>query len=252
MEAPGVLHFCAKAFCVCCNSAASQHFHWHYPSQSARGKPEVAESTVEHTRRPLSTMMPTNKSIQTFELDVNLSAKTKAETLKFLAVLLKNLMEKGDDPKYRQVRLSNPKIHRLAAHPSILSYLQQAGHFAQVFEDGETFLRCTTVPNATQLQTALAEVEAAKVRVELSMGGLDESSYNTGLLSEKQKARQLREEAEKASKAADKRARMDTVSQIAADKHVRENDPNWKPSVSAAAAKAGDAMMTFRDKYGES
>jgi hypothetical protein len=197
-------------------------------------------------------MLPSNKSIQTYELDVNVSAKTKAETLKFLAVILKNLMEKGaDDPKYRQVRLSNPKIHRLTTHASILSYLQQVGNFARVHEDGEALLRCAVVPNATQLKTALAEVEAAKNRVEIMIGGLDNASSN-GPLSEKQKARILREEAEEAQKAADKRARMNTVAQIAADKHVRENDPNWKPSVAAAAAKAGDSMQTFRDKFGES
>lgn len=195
-------------------------------------------------------MLPTNKYIQTFELDVNLSAKSKSESLKFLGVILKNLLEKGSDPKYRQVRLSNPKIQRLTSHTSVLSYLIQAGNFTKVQEDGETFLRCPTLPNASLLQNCLAEIEGAKNRVDASIGGL-EQSYS-GPLSEKQKARMLREEAEQAQKEADKKARLDTVAKIAADKHVRENDPNWKPSVSAAAAKAGDSMSTFRDKYGES
>ena len=125
-----------------------------------------------------------------------------------------------------------------------------SGNFTKVQEDGESFLQCTTVPAASVLQSCLVEVEAAKNRVDASIGGLEK--VYTGSLSEKQKARILREEAEEAQKVADKKARLNTVAQIAADKHVRENDPNWKPSVSAAAAKAGDSMSTFRDKYGES
>lgn len=46
-------------------------------------------------------------------------------------------------------------------------------------------------------------------------------------------------------------SRKRTVAQIKADKHVRENDPNWKPATSAAASKSGEAMTTFRDKFGE-
>jgi len=38
---------------------------------------------------------------------------------------------------------------------------------------------------------------------------------------------------------------------IKQDKYVRENDPNWKSGVSAACAKSGTGISTFRDKYGE-
>ena len=70
-------------------------------------------------------------------------------------------------------------------------------------------------------------------------------------MSEKQKARLLREEQLRKEKEQAKESRKRTAAQIKADKHVRQNDPNWKPSVNAAAAKAGTSLQTFRDKYGE-
>ena len=73
----------------------------------------------------------------------------------------------------------------------------------------------------------------------------------TGKMTEKQKARLLMEEKLALQKLQDDQARKRTIQQIQNDKHVRQNDPNWKPSVSAAAAKSGDTMSTFRDKFGE-
>jgi hypothetical protein len=70
-------------------------------------------------------------------------------------------------------------------------------------------------------------------------------------LTEKQKARLLLEQKELHDKEEARLARKRTSAQIKADKHVRENDPNWKPSVNAAAAKTGSTISTFRDRFGE-
>lgn len=197
----------------------------------------------------------TNTSLLTFEHDVNVSAARKSEVLKFLAVILKNLL-KSDDPKYRQLRLNNAKIERMTAHAAVMSYLQQVLGFQSVLEDGESFLRIVNqVPSETALQSALQDVAAAQERVESLLPKTISNSSSTAslpeMLTEKQKARKLAEEAEAAEKEAARTARKRTVAQIQADKHVRENDSNWKPSVSAAAAKSGDTMTTFRDKFGE-
>jgi len=195
------------------------------------------------------TVFNSSNALATFEHDVNLSAATKRECLKFLSVILKNLGK--DDPKYRVLRLSNAKIQRLTTtHPAVMSYLQSIG-FATVQEDGESVLRCATPP--ANLGSELAQVTAAYDRVAPAAATVSHSSSAASLpeLSEKQKARKLKEEKEAMEKEASKLARKRTREQIKADKHVRENDPNWKPTVSAAAAKSGDSMSTFRDKFGE-
>jgi len=190
-----------------------------------------------------------NNALSTFEHDVNVSASTKRECLKFLTVILKNLGK--DEPKYRQLKLSNAKVQRLtSAHPAIMSYLQSLG-FSTVQEDGESLLRCAQPP--ANLESELSHVSAALDRV-APAAVISHSSSAASLpdmQSEKQKARKLKEEKEELEKEAARVARKRTVNQIKADKHVRENDPNWKPSVSAAAAKSGDSMSTFRDKFGE-
>jgi PUB domain len=183
--------------------------------------------------------------LSTFEHDVNLSAATKHECLKFLATILKNLSK--DDPKYRQLRLGNAKIQRITStHPSIMSYLQMLG-FATVQEDGETLLRCAVPP--ANLASELGHVTAACERVAPAI--ISHSNSAASLTTEKQKARTLAEQKEAEEKEAARVARKRTVQQIKADQFVRQNDPNWKPSVSAAAAKSGDSMTTFRDKFGE-
>lgn len=197
------------------------------------------------------TVSSTSNALSTFEHDVNVSASTKRECLKFLSVILKNLSNK-DEPKYRQLRLSNAKIRRLTtAHPAIMSYLQGLG-FATVEEDGESLLRCTQPPATleAELRAVAAALERAAPAAAAVIGNPG-SAASLPELSEKQRARKLREEREAAEKEAARAARKRTQAQIRADKHARENDPNWKPSVSAAAAKAGDSMSTFRDKFGE-
>ena len=73
----------------------------------------------------------------------------------------------------------------------------------------------------------------------------------TEKLSEKQIARRELEEKKRREREADKVHRKQTRAQIAADKLVRETDPNWKPAVSAAADKTGTGLQSFRDRHGE-
>jgi hypothetical protein len=74
---------------------------------------------------------------------------------------------------------------------------------------------------------------------------------STERLSEKQKARILLEQKEQLKKEEARRHRAKTSALIKQDKYVRQNDPNWKSGVSAAAAKSGDGIATFRDRHGD-
>jgi hypothetical protein len=138
-------------------------------------------------------------------------------------------------------------------HAAVMSYLQQLVGFDMVHENGESLLRILyRVPSEMSLQSALQEVTSSQERVESLIPKTVSNSSSAAslpeMLTEKQKARKLAEEAAAADKDAARTARKRTVEQIKTDKHVRENDPNWKPSVSAAAAKSGDAMTTFHKK----
>lgn len=218
-----------------------------------------------------------NDPLVRLEHDVNVSNATKTEVFQFLSIVIKNLIEKShDDEKYRQLRLNNPKIQRLTSmHPSVMEFLTQTIGFRSVVIANEPYLQYH--PNnhnnnnnntmtmesleswRSQILSTLERVRPAIISHSSSSSSLGggsttkEPTTATALLSEKQKARRLLEQKLLQEKEAEKMARKRTVSQIAADKHVRENDPNWKPSVAAAAAKAGEnAISTFRDKYGES
>jgi PUB domain len=213
--------------------------------------------------------------IQTFENDVNLSPNTKKEVLKFLSIVIGNLVEKPEEPKYRQLRLQNAKIQRYTTHAPIWAYLQQVLGFEKVNETNaegasESLLRIvdlSSAPSHSMLREELQIVSTVLKRVDSLMNSpfvhskvIDNSSSTSSLqtdesintkLTEKQKARKLIEERETLQKVKDEQARKRTIQQLQNDKHVRANDPNWKPSVSAAAAKSGESMSTFRDKFGE-
>jgi hypothetical protein len=69
--------------------------------------------------------------------------------------------------------------------------------------------------------------------------------------SEKQKARVLLEEKRRKEKEEARKQRAKNVALLKQDKHVRKHDENWKSGVSAAMAKSGDGIVTFRDRHGE-
>ena len=205
----------------------------------------------------LNTSNSLSSPLSLLEHDVNLSASTKADFLRFISVILKNLGK--DDPKYRQLRhTTNSKIQKNTSYPAVLSYLRTIGFVETFAADDESVLKCSAVPS--NLAALRREVSAAQERIAaLQPAVISHSSSTASLvdneatnLSERQKARKLAEENEAQQKLQAKAARKRTVDQIKADKWTRQNDPNWKPSVSAAAAKSGDSMQTFREKFGES
>jgi ElaB/YqjD/DUF883 family membrane-anchored ribosome-binding protein len=177
--------------------------------------------------------------------------------LKLLKIILKNLADpsKFDDPKFRQLKLDNDKIRtKIAVYPAVISYLTALG-FQQTTSDENTpvlkipadvvvdtakmhhgFTQCT---KSMELLSPLSSSQAANKRP------------NGEQLSEKQKARRLLEEKQRLEREEAKRVREQNVAMIKQDKYVRENDPNWTSKPSAACAKTGSSISTFRDRHGE-
>mmetsp|Transcript_29364 Transcript_29364/g.41087 ORF Transcript_29364/g.41087 Transcript_29364/m.41087 type:complete len:247 (-) Transcript_29364:54-794(-) len=227
--------------------------------------------------------------LQNLVICTNMSIQEKIDCFKVLKVVVKNLADpvKANDTtmKYRQLRLSNPKIHQtVGRHGEAMAYLQAIGFVITQDEtttkEKESLLKLKdSIVNVALFQTSLQEVTTALEMVDSSSSNNTTTNTNKRSLSrcsssnsstyssssnneekkssyeprmtEKQKARLLLEQKEKEEKQKAKQLRKQTSAQIKMDKHVRLNDPNWKPSVAAAAAKAGDSMSTFRDKYGE-
>eukprot|EP00536_Pseudo-nitzschia_multiseries_P011406 jgi/Psemu1/289663/fgenesh1_pg.386_\ len=164
--------------------------------------------------------------------DTSISQAQKNDCLKTLGIVLKNLIDpakggaSGDAGlKYRTLKLDNPKIRaRLFCSSS-----QIEGCVRDLLTDA-SLVGMSETPTA----------EGNRVTLQLEQR-----------LSEKQKARRLREEKERLEKEQDKLHRQKTRAQIRADKHVRLHDENWKPTVSAAADKSGTGLQTFRDRHGE-
>jgi len=228
--------------------------------------------------------------LQNLVICTNMSIQEKIDCFKVLKVVVKNLADpvKANDTtmKYRQLRLSNPKIHQtVGRHGEAMAYLQAIGFVITQDEtttkEKESLLKLKdSIVNVALFQTSLQEVTTALEMVDSSSSNnntttntnkrslsrcssSNSSTYSSSSnheekkssyeprITEKQKARLLLEQKEKEEKQKAKQLRKQTSAQIKMDKHVRLNDPNWKPSVAAAAAKAGDSMSTFRDKYGE-
>ena len=186
-----------------------------------------------------------------------------------MKLIIKNLADpvKLQDAKYRQVKLSNPKIQEnLVPFVSALAYLKAIG-FAEATQDDIQILRVEK-PDVALMEASLQEVTNAldmvapntsrsatstikKARVEEEEKKSDDPPPREERLSEKQKARKLLEEKEKKEKEIARKERAKTRALIKQDKYVRENDPNWKSGVSAAMAKSGSGIETFRGRHGE-
>lgn len=187
--------------------------------------------------------------------------------------MTKNLSDptKSSDPKYRQLKLDNEKVKSkiLTCHAAVP--LLVALGFADLSEDGVEVLRIDEsnvnhaalgsifneiVSTLTQLD-GVANNQNKKPKLNKANSSLSTSSTTSaGMIpgekvSEKQKARMLLEEKERADKEAAKAHRKKNVALLKVDKHVRQNDENWTSAPSAACAKTGNSISTFRDKYGE-
>lgn len=176
--------------------------------------------------------------------------------LKLLKVVLKNLADpaKAQDPKYRQLKLDNEKIRaKLVVYPQAMNYLRALGFVESKDETGAPIIRIETV-DSNAMDASFQEVAQALDLIappvsnkKAKIVGEDPLNKLTG----KQKSRILMEEKERLDREKAKEVRKHNVAMIKQDKYVRENDPNWQSGVSAAAAKNGSGISTFRDKYGE-
>uniref|UniRef100_A0A7S0CMZ9 PUB domain-containing protein n=1 Tax=Proboscia inermis TaxID=420281 RepID=A0A7S0CMZ9_9STRA len=230
--------------------------------------------------------------LQDLILDTNttVSNKQKVDCLKLLKVVIKNLADpsKANDPKYRQLRLSNEKVHaKLLPCPSGISYMKAIG-FIEITDasDGSQYLRIpeTSNVNVGHMKAALSELtnaieiiapsatSAAKISkqnqpcIDADSGEekktpegiiirklVPSTQYATsGKMTELQKTRLLMEKKRQHEAKELKKDRAKNVSMLKQDKYVRENDENWTSGLSAACAKSGSSIETFRDRHGES
>uniref|UniRef100_A0A7S4KCB2 PUB domain-containing protein n=1 Tax=Odontella aurita TaxID=265563 RepID=A0A7S4KCB2_9STRA len=106
--------------------------------------------------------------LQDLILDTKATAtkEQKVECLKLLRIVVKNLADplKSQDPKYRQLRLSNEKVRaKLLPCPSAKEYMKAIG-FAQVTDgDGAEYLRIEADKevNVVNMQASLVELTNA-------------------------------------------------------------------------------------------
>jgi molybdenum-dependent DNA-binding transcriptional regulator ModE len=184
-----------------------------------------------------------------------------------LSIILKNLADpvKSQDAKYRTLKLDNAKLQAgLFSIPAMMELLTKLFGFANTDKTAPNTLTVSyeALNQGLCQQTLIAIGECqSQIVVNTSVGGTGTSSSSstsnnkrmmaTESLSEKQKARRLLEEKQQAEKVRAKEERKRNVAMLKQDKLVRETDPNWKPGVSAACAKSGTGISTFRDRHGE-
>lgn len=184
---------------------------------------------------------------------------------------------KAQDPKYRQLKLENPKVQAkiLPCCPSSTDYLKAIGFQETTDEDtNENILRIdaqATNDFIVLMQASLQEVsngldilnpprpgkaeyETVVKKHRTSEEKKDDIIVGTNTsdkLSEKQKARILADKAKQLEREEAKAQRRKVAELIKQDKYVRENDENWTSAPSAACAKTGNSISTFRDRHGE-
>eukprot|EP00339_Tiarina_fusa_P010318 CAMPEP_0117024544 /NCGR_PEP_ID=MMETSP0472-20121206/18214_1 /TAXON_ID=693140 ORGANISM="Tiarina fusus, Strain LIS" /NCGR_SAMPLE_ID=MMETSP0472 /ASSEMBLY_ACC=CAM_ASM_000603 /LENGTH=244 /DNA_ID=CAMNT_0004730999 /DNA_START=160 /DNA_END=894 /DNA_ORIENTATION=+ len=220
--------------------------------------------------------------------DTALSVDQKSTCLKYLSIILKNLADpvKSQEEKYRTLKLDNAKLQAgLFSIPAMMELLtgvfgfgNSSGTTGQAAESTTTTtltvsyealnqslcqqtliaigecqrqmaLNTPTTTTSSSSSSRLGTISGGNKRNHaISSSSSDDPNSN---LSEKQKARRLLEERQQAEKVRAKEERKRNVALLKQDKLVRETDPNWKPGVSAACAKSGAGISTFRDRHGE-
>ena len=203
-------------------------------------------------------------------------------------MVVKNLSDpaKSVDPKYRQLKLDNDKVKtKLMACPAAVPLLLALGFSEEVMrgEVPSPVLRYTSsVVDHDAMSHMLNEITTTLVQLDgpgnvqnkkpkvdpSNIRAVTSTTTTTTMstpapptkvvhavdytkMSEKQKARLLKEEKERKERETAKAVRKANVALLKQDKYVRENDENWTSGVSAACAKSGNSISTFRDKYGE-
>lgn len=223
-----------------------------------------------------------NPTVDRLLQDSTLSIQQKTDCLKTLNVILKNLMDpqKSLEEKYRTLKLDNAKLQeKIFRVTHAMELLEQTCGFSSGSSSTTTTTTTTTTnennnnvlllaspPSDFTRQSILAPVQQAIAAglAQLLNGSTTTTTTITATnkkprmevmgeekLSEKQKARRLLEEKEALEKIKAKEERQRNLRLLKEDKLTRETDPNWKPGLSAACAKSGSSISTFRDKYGE-
>ena len=208
---------------------------------------------------------------------------------------MNNLIDpvKQDNPKYRTLNLSNPKLMEtlwngipylatewfqqtlgfvveikdgsadgtssggtptqflvLPPSSSSTSRLLQQSMYQTLHTNLETALRLVDIDNNDMAAAAAASVGSSNKKAKHQQHD-EQPPPPQEALTEKQKARRLLEQAKARDQAKAKEERARQIALLQQDKHTRIHDPNWKPGLSAACAKSGTSISTFRDKYGE-
>lgn len=106
--------------------------------------------------------------LQDLILDTKAAAtkEQKVDCLKLLRVVVKNLADplKSQDPKYRQLRLSNEKVRaKLLPCPSAVEYMKAIGFSQVTDDDGAEYLRVESGKevNVVNMQASLVELTNA-------------------------------------------------------------------------------------------
>jgi hypothetical protein len=184
--------------------------------------------------------------------DGRLSLGQKTDALKTARVLISNAVDpaKSQDPKFRRLKLGNAKLQqKIFSIPVMMELLQFVGFEHQSVE-GEA---CLVMKDGftEPCQACLVDLQVAQDRLTTLSTNININAPVLQKLTGKQIERRLLEEKERQDKLAAKDNRKRNLAMLKEDKRARHSDPNWKPQVSAACAKTGSGISTFRDKYGE-
>jgi hypothetical protein len=184
--------------------------------------------------------------------DGRLSLGQKTDALKTARVLISNAVDpaKSQDPKFRRLKLGNAKLQqKIFSIPVMMELLQFVGFEHQSVE-GEA---CLVMKDGftEPCQACLVDLQVAQDRLTTLSTNININAPVLEKLTGKQIERRLLEEKERQDKLAAKDNRKRNLAMLKEDKRARHSDPNWKPQVSAACAKTGSGISTFRDKYGE-
>jgi hypothetical protein len=187
---------------------------------------------------------------------------------------------KSQDIKYRTLKLDNPKLSQklLFFAKEVMELLEGTCGFVSTCSSGSddgganNILQLATPPSDFTRSSILMPLLQA---IGVGLAQLNNSGSTTTTSSDpaitltnkkprittiapveeqltgKQKARRLLEQTELLEKQKTKEHRQRQLKLLKQDKLTRETDPNWKPGLSAACAKSGSSISTFRDKYGE-
>ena len=186
---------------------------------------------------------------------------------KLLSLVLRNGMKEED--KYKKVNLNGGAGSKLKSSPVAMKALEEAGwkvsgtdlilpaltpNLAVVSARVSASYGARTPPSAfTAPQAKLSLKQQARLaeeeRERAARLAMSRKKSRSGP-SLKQQARALAEEEEKKSSEDARQVKEELRARLEADKNVRKNDPNWRPSA-AGDKSQGKNQTTFRDKFGE-